>query len=278
MSKKTVAIRENPQTLSTAPDNDAEDMEPHVEEETELSTGLKLTLREKDVKRILGMHDDYSRQAAVIIECLKLEDVYSLEPRMIVSDFFVSCLVHARSICLTPRQCCVFLVIMEHVLSMIKRPSAAPTPEPRELCFKEFEKLLLKHSLEDPPERLGIFRNSQARLLVDFASLTLFKHFLLYDFCINYERQVETLRFNLPIANPLPPCDLSASELRQPTPSPEEESPTPETEEMTIERLVAARLLDTEANLEEKLQQRKDDFVAMLEAEKQAAQVPLKKK
>merc|ERR1712124_132510 len=84
-----------------------------------------------------------------------------------------------------------------------------------EVCFREFQKLMLLHAREDPPNRLGIFRDSEVRLLTDFASVTLFKHYLLYQYCINFDREIETLRFNAHLERPSAPPDLKLSNLRE---------------------------------------------------------------
>merc|ERR1711907_336589 len=76
-------------------------------------------------------------------------------------------------------------------------------------CFEEFQQLVLMHSRQDPPQSLGIFRDSEVRLLTDFASVTLFKHYLLYQYCINFDREIETLRFNPHVERPSAPPDLS---------------------------------------------------------------------
>merc|ERR1712087_583763 len=74
---------------------------------------------------------------------------------------------------------------------------------------------VLMHAKQDPPNRLGIFRDSEVRLLTDFATVTLFKHFLLYQYCINFDREIETLRFNPHLERPSPPPDLKLSNLRE---------------------------------------------------------------
>merc|ERR1719510_1420491 len=81
-------------------------------------------------------------------------------------------------------------------------------------CFKEFERLLLVHAVSEPPKRLDIFRASEVKLLADFASMTLFKHFLLYQYCTNFDREVQCLRFGMSLERPVHLPSLSAATLR----------------------------------------------------------------
>merc|ERR1711985_105709 len=58
-----------------------------------------------------------------------------------------------------------------------------------------------------------IFLTEQAKLLSDFASMTLFKHYLLYQYMLYHPRETQVLRFEMNYEQPLPPPDLSAARL-----------------------------------------------------------------
>merc|ERR1719240_2288711 len=183
--------------------------------------------------------------------------------REIVCDLHLYNLVHAKSLCLTPTQGAVFHAIMEEMLTLMRTVTATADTRPEnmctaEQCFNHFQQLILAHARQDPPQCLGIFRDSEVRLLTDFASGTLFKHYLLYQYCINFDREIETLRFNAHLERPSPPPDLSMGTYKKPAvdrqkQGPEgghhadgkldQEAPAPEdekelTEEEKIEQLV----------------------------------------
>jgi len=175
---------------------------------------------------------------------------------------------------------------MQTMLDTMKSVPIGPNSRPSECCsittcFKEFERLLLMHAVKDPPKRLDIFRASEVRLLTDFASTTLFKHFLLYQYCTNFDREVQTLRFGMSLERPMHLPDLSAATLKPKrsksheerealdTQIPQEASPDDKelTEEQEIELLVQEKLKETEERLEAKLKAREEAFLARLEEE-----------
>merc|ERR1712224_476426 len=159
----------------------------------------------------------------------------------------------------------------------------------------------------------SIFLGSQAKILTDFTSMTLFKHYLLYQYLLYHNRETEVLRFEMNYEQPLPPPDLSAARLVRPdrrlkrglgntagsgygatggmasskgmgdavSPRYEPPSETPEvrdlTEEEEIEELVQAKLAEVQAKLEKKLKDREDAFHKKLEAEAAAAPAAGKK-
>eukprot|EP00811_Abedinium_folium_P036072 NODE_8815_length_1468_cov_3.138702.p1 GENE.NODE_8815_length_1468_cov_3.138702~~NODE_8815_length_1468_cov_3.138702.p1 ORF type:complete len:379 (-),score=118.27 NODE_8815_length_1468_cov_3.138702:330-1352(-) len=289
--------------------SDAEDGEKPRPLVAGLSTPLPLTT--EDVERIWAFGDDHVRQEAVITEVFGLVEAYPLEPRrLIVRDFLMGCLLHSRAIALAPAQGAAFVAIMLHLLEMCKGPCDEPRHEDCAACFDELKRLLMVNSVEDPPERLFIFRAQHARMLADFASQTFFRHFLLYQYCLNCNQEREVLRFTLPVGKPPPLPDLLVAEFLpgvQPsvpvkakkaaaelgsgepgTPSREarnlraapqaEDEGAELTEAQRIERLVRGKLAETEAKLEQKLQKRHSDFLAQLEAEKLMERPPTGKK
>merc|ERR550537_73753 len=158
-------------------------------------------------------------------------------------------------------------------------------------CFKQFEQLIRDHSVGPN----AIFLCSQAKLLTDFASMTLFKHYLLYQYLLYNDREREVLRFEMDYEQPLPPPDLSEARLvradrrlkkglgstagsggysggmtsskgMEDSVSPRYAPPseTPEVRDMTeeeeIEELVQAKLAEVQEKLDKKLQEREEAF------------------
>jgi len=245
-----------------------------------LSTGIQLPLRGKRVEEFWAAQGDFERQARLLEESLGLEQVFPAPAqREIVTDFHIFNLAQAKSLCLNTVQAAVFLAIMDQILQMTLDRGGNPAAKPHEMCsaaacFKEFERLILMHAM-DTPGCLRIFQDSEVRLLTDFVSTTFFKHFLLYRYCINFDREVEVLRFSMGVERPLPPPELSTGkqkprkpaeppayqgrELAQPEAPFEEEEVT---EEEEIERLVQEKLKETEARLQAKLDEREEAFRA----------------
>lgn len=257
-----------------------------------LSTGLKLPLRGVDVQEIWALGEgNEDKQSEMIMKMLGLKERYGTGRREIVCDFHLYNLVHAKSLCLSTAQGAVFHGIMEEMLGMMRSITATPGMRPEQMCtaakcFSRFQELILAHSRNDPPSRLGIFRDSEVRLLTDFASATLFKHYLLYQYCINFDREIETLRFNAHLERPSAPPDLSLGTFKKPAdrqkqdersghPADKEnqEAPAPEeaaelTEEEKIEQLVLEKLRETEEKLEARLAQRESDFMTRMGSKK----------
>merc|ERR1712087_757185 len=177
----------------------------------------------------------------------------------------------------------------------MKGDSIGPHTRPQDMCsvsdcFKEFERLILMHAMNAPPEKLEIFKGKEVRLMTDFASTTLFKHFLLHQYCLNFDREVETIRVSMGLERPWAPdvvLDLkgakerakeeqkSSQEVCETTEGgeqPQEDAAVAEedTEEQEIERLVALKLEETKAKLEAKLQTREQAFHENLQTKKNA--------
>lgn len=254
-----------------------------------LSTGLKLPLRGVDVEKIWALGEtSWDKQSELIMQLLGLKERYGTGRREIVCDFHLYNLVHAKSLCLTTAQGAVFHAIMEEMLTLMRSATATVGSRPEDMCtaeqcFERFQSMILAHARQDPPSRLGIFRDSEVRLLTDFASVTLFKHYLLYQYCINFDREIETLRCNANLERPSPPPDLSLGTFKKPADRkkdlPEnghhaggekEEAPAEQedrelTEEEKIEQLVLEKLRETEEKLQARLDQRESDFMQRLE-------------
>jgi hypothetical protein len=258
-----------------------------------LSTDLKLPLRGVDVEKIWALGENsWDKQSDLIMQLLGLKERYGTGRREIICDFYLYNLVHAKSLCLTTTQGAVFHAIMDEMLTMMRNVAATPEMRPEDMCtaeqcFNRFQQLILAHARQDPPSRLGIFRDSEVRMLTDFASVTLFKHYLLYQYCINFDREIETLRFNAHLERPSAPPDLSLGSFKKPAVDrqkqvPEnghtdrelnQEAPDYEeeigelTEEDQIQQLVLEKLRETEEKLQARLEQREADFMQRLEAQ-----------
>lgn len=256
-----------------------------------LSTGLKLVLRGVDVEKLWSLGDNaFDKQSEMLMQMLGLKERHGTGRRDIIVDYHLYNLTHAKCLCLSPVQGAVFHAIMDEMLKMMTSTAATPDTRPAdmctaEVCFRRFQELFLQHARQEPPDRLGIFRDSEVRLLTDFASVTLFKHFLLYQYCINFDREIETLRFNPHLERPSPPPDLKLGNLRERKQKVEEtahhngvelsqEAPTGAeeqgelTEEDKVAQLVQEKLQDVANKLEERLQKRHADFVQSLEEQK----------
>jgi len=262
-----------------------------------LSTGLFLPLTGKDVEQIWAIPEgNYEKQGELIMQKLGLKERYGTGRREIVCDYHLYNLVHTKSLCLSTVQGSVFLAIMDQMLSLMRDPNATPKAKPSELCsaeqcFQSFKELLLAHCRSEPPARLDIFKDSEAKLLTDFATVTLFKHYLLYQYCINFDREIETLRFHPYVERPCAPPDLKVAALAHRERKKQEaeardhrdhhgdrdhqqqegtalEETKGGGEDQEIERLVLEKLKETEAKLEARLAQREEEFIQRLEAKK----------
>jgi hypothetical protein len=292
MAPKKAPVEEPP----PEPEEPAEPPPPAEGDETELETGLKLPLRANDVGRIWAMKEDYDAQLKMIAQLLGLEESGPpISRKNILCEFHLFNVNHCKTLCLTQRQGAVFHAIMAQILDMVMEPGPKQTSSGGvEEYFKEYERLLLMHSIQDPPARLAIFKGAEARSLSDYASTTLFQHFLLYQSCLRCNRDVQTLRFNVELDRPAPPPDLATARQKQPgkkqpgkKPESQRSSPDAEgdaadgeekttgaggeeqfSEEDDIQRLVNEKLRETEAKLEAKLAEREGRFKEMLAAKK----------
>jgi len=254
-----------------------------------LTTGLRLPLRGVDVEKIFALDQGaFEKQSELIMQLLGLKERYGTGRREIVCDFHLYNLVHARSLCLTAVQAAVFHAIMDEMLHMMINTAASPDTRPEDMftaeqCFNHFQKRILAHARQDPPEQIAIFRDSEVRLLTDFASVTLFKHYLLYQYCINFDREIETLRFNPFLERPSAPPDLTLATLKKAErqkQAPEnghhadrelnqeavkEEEEIEMTEEDTIQMIVQEKLRETSDKLLARLEQREAEFMQRYE-------------
>merc|ERR1712194_21469 len=140
-------------------------------------------------------------------------------------------------------------------------------------------------------------KGTEVRLLSDFASTTLFKHFLLHQYCLNFDREVETMHVSIGLDRPWAPADLLDLKAAKERPKKAKEEPgllgprTGSTDEAAeageatqedssaveelspeeeVERLVAQKLEETKAKLEAKLENREASFFERLEQQSQA--------
>lgn len=251
-----------------------------------LTTGLKLPLRGVDVAKIWALGDcAFDKQSDLISQMLGLKERFGTGRREIVCDYHLYNLIHAKSLCLSSAQGAVFHAIMDEMMSAMRNPTAKLDTKPEQMftaeqCFNRFQELVLAHSRQEPPDCLAIFSDSEVRLLTDFASVTMFKHYLLYQYSINFDREIETLRFNPHLERPSPPPELALGTLKKA----ERQKKDPDighraggeldqeasvdlddgrelTEEEKIERLVMEKLRETEDKLQARLEQRETEFM-----------------
>jgi len=250
-----------------------------------LTTGLKLPLRGVDVAKIWALGDcAFDKQSDLISQMLGLKERFGTGRREIVCDYHLYNLIHAKSLCLSSAQGAVFHAIMDQMLSLMRNPTAKLDTKPEQMftaeqCFNRFQELVLAHSRQEPPDCLAIFSDSEVRLLTDFASVTMFKHYLLYQYSINFDREIETLRFNPHLERPSPPPELALGSLKKAERQKKEDNghhATGElnqeasvdlddgrelTEEEKIEMLVMEKLRETEDKLQARLEQRETEFM-----------------
>lgn len=268
------------------PAEDAEPPPPDPMEDTCLSTGLELPLRPKDVDQVWAAKGGFEEQGRLLEAFFHLQEGFPVAAqREIICDFHLYNLAHAKSICFSARQAAVFVAIMANIMNMMRskrdennRPRGQDATSAL-VCFKEFERLVLQHSMNDPPERLQVFRGSEARMLTDFASATVFKHFLLYQFCSNNEQEAQVLPFHRALDRPLQAPDLNLARKQRRKSRDGEELGTQglgdstqgaageeEQEEDEIEQLVQKMLRETEARMEAQLVKREEDFKQWLKS------------
>jgi len=262
-----------------------EPLPPNPDEDTSLTTGLELPLRPVDVDQVWAARGGFEEQGRLLEAFFHLKQQFPAPAqREIICDFHLYNLTHAKSICFSARQAAVFVAIMARIMDMTRKVKAnAPRGEDHISalqCFKEFERLVLKHSVDDPPRRLQVFRGSEARMLTDFASQSFFKHFLLYQFCSNHEQEEQALRFHVGLDRPLQAPDLNLARLqrrsRKPEPGAEPgaeaqgdaQQGTAGEEEAhdEIERLVQEKLRETESKMQAQLDDREELFTKMLKS------------
>lgn len=296
--------------------------EADVEPEVTLSDGSKLPLSPSDVEAVWALQDDHAEQGELLGMMLKKKGLLHGNTsgenfrHEALQDYSVYNIVHAKSIGLSATQAAVFHAIMQKMLDMMQPPggSGEVVEEPvvqmnpqdamsASVCFKKFENYIRDHSVGS---KHPIFLTEQAKLLTDFASMTLFKHYLLYQYLLYHNRETEVLRFEMNYEQPLPPPDLTGARLITPdrrlkkglgstsgatggyqgsgqeSAAFQPPADTPEvrdlTEEEEIDELVEAKLEEIRQSWKKKLEARKAAFDKKLEEEaKEAAAAPKKK-
>lgn len=271
--KKVVEIPKEPEPVEQPP---PEPPKPTEDEISVLPSGLALPLRPKDILDIWALPGAIN-QAELVSKLLSLEAACSVAARReIVCDFHLFAIVHAEALCLSQRQAATFHAIMARILALLSEKVALQG------CFKEFEKLLLTHTVEVP-----IFNAAEARSLADFATSTIFKHFLLHSFCLRSEQDSELLQFSVAVQRPPPPLPLSQAtglaartngRSRSKITSADDPVAVEDTvaaveelsEEDEIEKLVQEKLKETEARLQARLDEREEAIQKKLAASRKA--------
>jgi len=186
--------------------------------EDELSTGLKLLLTQQQVEELWGLEDAARRDR--LQECLQITDAAHNFRSEVIVDFHYYNLMHGQAICLSAFKTAVFVAIMAEVLASLPRksPTSDTHGEPYTCpdCFREYKRLILLHALDRPPEQVLVFVSSEVRLLTDFVNLTLMKHFHLYQYCLLYNREVDTVRIEVSLEEPFcTPPSLEHAKLKE---------------------------------------------------------------
>jgi hypothetical protein len=195
-------------------------MEPEEQakpEVTELPTGLQLMVTETQVEELFALDATERRDALGAL--LGIEDAGHNFRSEVVLDFHFYNLQHAVSLCLSAKKTAVFMSIMHQVLESMSLPSpTSPTQgEPYTCpdCFREYKRLILSHSVDKPPASMALFVSSEVRLLTDFVNLTIMKHFHLYQYCLLFAREVDTVRAEVSLEEPSPAPSLFNAKLRE---------------------------------------------------------------
>jgi len=311
MSKDPTTEPEDP----AAPNGQPEAAE---EPELTLSDGSKTPLSPSDVEAVWALQDDHAEQGELLGKMLakkgKLTGNSSGENfrHEALQDYSVHIVVFAKSILLSPQQAAVFHAIMQKMLDTMAPGDVDAEPmgviNPQDAmsasdCFKKFENYIRDHSVGSRQHKFSV---EQAKLLTDFASMTLFKHYLLYQYLLYHNRETEVLRFEMNYEQPLPPPDLTGARLvrqdrrlkqglgstsgptggyqgsGQESAAFQPPADTPEvrdlTEEEEIDELVEAKLEEIRQTWKKKLEAREKAFHDKLEADKEAAAAPKKGK
>lgn len=287
---KPAAKKEEPKKEEgKAPEEEPVEVEepppPDPDEDTRLTTGLELPLRPKDVEHVWSAKGGFEEQSQLLEALFHLKDDFpAAAQREIICDFHLYNLAHAKSICFSARQAAVFVAIMAKLMTMMRKQQTNAARGEDTLSalrfFKEFERLVLQHSVNDPPRRVQEFRSSEARMLTDFASSSFFQHFLLYQFCANNEQEEQVLPFHVGLDRPLQAPDLNLARLqRVRRKSVEYAEPGAETQgdaqqgaageeedKDEIERLVQEKLGETEAKMQAQLEEREESFMRLLKS------------
>mmetsp|Transcript_29078 Transcript_29078/g.64033 ORF Transcript_29078/g.64033 Transcript_29078/m.64033 type:complete len:261 (-) Transcript_29078:71-853(-) len=200
--------------------------EPVKDEPILLPTGLQLLLTETEVHTI-WTHVESKDQLALLGERLGIT-APSFRNEMLL-EFHLCNLLHGKQVCLTAKKAAAFQAIMSDVLGLMQQESQDPghkgEPSTSAEAFAHFGKLMLRHSGTKGPDTMQLFLPSETKMLTDFASQTFFKHFLLYQYvtlpvadpekpfsqCWGAEREVEVVRSEVALEQPMPTLDLNAA-------------------------------------------------------------------
>merc|ERR1719395_412231 len=183
-------------------------VEPKPEPITTLPTGLKLIVTAEQVADLWAVPDLAARRQALAAQ-VGIADADPNFQNEGILDFHYCNLAHCQSLCLPALQTAVFISLMSEGLFSMKRPSPCPD------CFREYKRLCMQHAVDKPPSCVAYFQASQVRLLTDFVNLTLMKHFHLYQYCLLFAREVDTVRVDVTLECPSAPPDLNQAKLRE---------------------------------------------------------------
>jgi hypothetical protein len=182
---------------------------------TDLPTGLKLIVTEGQIEELLKLEAVGRR--AKLGELLGIGDAeYNFRSEVVLNFHFFN-IQHAVSLCLSPLKIAVFISIMKEVLDKMSLPSPTSQTKGESYtgpdCFREYKRFIMMHAVENPPTSMAIFVSSEVRLLTDYVNLTLMKHFHLYQYCLLFPREVDTVRVEVSLEEPCDPPSLANAKL-----------------------------------------------------------------
>lgn len=211
---------EVPETPEGGTDGEAT-KEPEVDAKL-LSTGLRLSLEATDVESIWGVSTEGKAPGENKAQLDKLKEVLGCTSdksfqNEVVMEFHLAHLERSRKLDIAPRKAAVFHAIMEATLASMQRKSKLTScvgePYTSSECFAEYQRLMLQHCTENPPMSLGIFLGAEARQLTDFAAMSIFRHYALYQYCLVCPRELVTLHVDMALEKPFPPPDLMTGKI-----------------------------------------------------------------
>jgi len=195
--------------------------EPEVDPKL-LSTGLRLSLEAADVEAIWSLSQEGKAPGENKAQLEKLREFLGCTldksfQNEVVMEFHLSHLERSRKLDIAPRKAAVFHAIMEATLAAMQRKSKLTScvgePYTSSECFAEYQRMMLQHCTENPPISLGIFLGAEARQLTDFAAMSIFRHFALYQYCLVCPRELVTLHVDMALEKPLQPPDLMTGKI-----------------------------------------------------------------
>ena len=74
-----------------------------------------------------------------------------------------------------------------------------------------FKGMMLEHSVENPPERVGVFTLQEVRLVTDYIGKSFYRHYKAHQYCFSRRQPVVQSKRMLVVETPLTPPPLSSA-------------------------------------------------------------------